>query len=173
MPQPDYVPLRPADRVRPAERLPVPDGWTPDRPADLATPVQPVGARLGRPGPDQGYGLKLARHVAQRIVLDPGEHREDAVMGALAVALKRASQFGRAPVVGDFELAFRLWGFFAGAPEDLVAHRRPRFAMAAHHYEDQRAIADAVPVRTLRMTPEDVASQLGSWRGLLMVGPTG
>jgi hypothetical protein len=167
MPQPNYVPVPAADRVRPAERLPVPEGWSPTRPAEVVDGGQHVGIRGGSPGPDQGYALKLARHFVDRLVLAPDEHVDDVIMGCLAVALKRASLFGRAPVAADLELAFVLWGFFDGAPADLVSFRKPFFAVAGHHYEDQRAIADVVPESTLRLTPQQVVARLASWWDLL------
>lgn len=169
MPQPDYVPLRPADKVRPTERLPVPDGWMPDRPADLDVVRQPVGRQMGRPGPDQGYGLKLAKRFVDRLQLAKGEHAEDAIAGCLAVGLKRAASFGRAPVIYDFEFAFTLWGFLGGGPDELIEARRPLFEAAGHHYEDQRAIADAVPEDTLRLSPVQVAQQLADWRRLIVM----
>lgn len=167
MPQPDYVPLKATDRVRPAERLPVPDDWRPTRPGDITTVGQPTGPLTGSAGPDQGYGLKLARHFLDRIKLEEHEHAEDAVWGCLAVALKRASLFGRAPVIYDFEFAYTLWGFLDGAPSDLIEYRKSLFEAASHHYEDQRAIADAVPEETLRLTPAQVGGRLSSWRSLV------
>lgn len=167
MPQPDYVPLRPADRVRPTERLPAPDAWRPDRPADIETPRQPEGPRLGSAGPDQGYGVKLAKQFDDRLVLGAGEHIDDAIAGCLAVALKRAAVFGRAPVIYDFEFAYTLWGFLGGAPDDLVETRRGLFEVASHHYEAQRAIADAVPEPTLRLSPSEVSERLRAWKHLL------
>jgi hypothetical protein len=169
-PQPDYVPVRPADRVRPTERLPVPDSWEPDRPGDIRSVRQPWGTRMGSPGPDQGFGLMLARRFVDRLQLAEGEHAEDAVAGCLAVALKRAALFGRAPVIHDFELAYTLWGFLGDAPKDLVTARKPLFEAASHHYEDQRAIADAVPESTLRLKSADIASALaGDWRQLIQL----
>jgi hypothetical protein len=169
MPQPDYVPLTPADRVRSTERLPVPDEWRADRPADFATPQQPAGRLMGSPGPDQGFGIKLANHFADRLQLASGEHKEDAIAGALAVGLKRAALYGRAPVVYDFEHAYTLWGFLGNAPQDLIDFRKPMYEAASHHYDDQRAIADAVPESTLRLTPAQVAEQLTNWRSLINV----
>jgi len=166
--QPDYVPIIAADRVRPVERLPPPDGWRPDRPADLTEPGMPKGPKLGSQGPDLGYGMKLARTFADRIVVSDGETVADAVTGCFVVGTKRASLFGRAPVIYDFELAFTLWGFLDGAPSDLVSHRKPLFMGASHHYEQQRAIADRVPEDTLRMAPADVRSKLRDWRSLIV-----
>lgn len=167
MAQPDYVPIVPADRVRPVERLPTPRPWWAQRPADLQGAGQPAGARMGVPGPDQGYALHLAERFEERLQLEPGETHEDAVMGCVAVATRRAALFDRAPVTWDCELAFTLWGFLGGAPDDLLAHRRTLFASAAHHYWSQRAIAAAVREATLRMTPAQVRERLGDWRELV------
>jgi hypothetical protein len=165
--QPDYVPLTPADRVRPAERLPPPGRWKPDRPADLHEPGVPTGPRFGRPGPDLGYGMKLARRFEDRIQLAEGESAEDAVAGCFAVGTARASLFGRAPVIFDFEHSYTLWGFLGSPPAELVTFRKPLFQGAAHHYAAQRVIVDRVPAATLRLTPAQVAERLGDWRSLL------
>ena len=167
MPQPDYVPISSADRVRPVERLPVPEGWRADRPAETWREGPPAGDRFGNVGPDQGYALKLARQFKDRLRLTSGEHAEDVVAGCVGVATKRAALFGRAPVVYDLELAFTLFGFLDGAPSELVEFRKPLFQAAEHHYWDQRAIADLVPESTLRLKPVDVAQRLNDWRSLL------
>jgi hypothetical protein len=167
MTQPDYVPLATADRVRAVERLPVPDSWRPDRPADEKSPVPPAGAMFGRAGPDLGYGLKLAKLFVGRLRLGTGESSADAVAGCFAIGTRRASSFGRAPVIYDMELAFTLWGFLGEAPPELVAFRIDLFPGAAHDYERQRVIADVVADETLRLTPAQVAARLGEWRTLL------
>jgi len=168
MAQPEYVPIDADDRVRPVERLPVPDRWVQDRPAEIVGNEVPRGKRFGSPGPDQGYGLKLARQFDGRLKLAEGESAEDAVAGCLGVALKRASLFGRAPVVYDLELALGLWGFLDdAAPAELVDFRKSLFQSASHHYWDQRGIVDRVPESTLRMAPADVRARLADWRSLL------
>lgn len=167
MAAPDYVPVAAADRVRAAERLPPAAAWIAVRPGEIPGLRPPVGPMVGRPGPDQGYGLKLARRMANRLELAEGEREADAVAGCLAVGLKRAALFGRAPVIYDFELAYRLFGYLGGAPDDLVAFRRERFTEAAHDYFAQRAIADGVPEETLRLTPVQVAERLSNWQSLL------
>ena len=173
MAQPDFVPVSDADRVRPAERLPAPDAWQATRPADLPGLRPPSGHSMGTTGPDQGYGLKLARRFRDRLELQPNEHAEDAVAGVLAVGLKRAAQFGRAPVIYDFELAYSLFGFLGGAPSDLLEYRKGLFAGAAHDYWTQRRIADLVPTQTLRLTPAQVRDQLGGWKSMLALEATG
>ena len=171
MAQPEFVPINADDRVRTAERLPAPDGWVADRPAEHFGNEVQRGKRFGSPGPDQGYGLKLARSFVDggRLKLTAGEHAEDAVAGCLGVALRRASLYGRAPVIYDFELAYGLWGFLDDAPADLVEFRKPLFQAASHHYWDQRGIVDLVPESTLRMKPADVRGRVADWRNLLLL----
>jgi hypothetical protein len=167
--QPEYVPLSAADRVRPAERLPQHGGWRQDRPAEITEFGPPTGRLFGKPGPDQGYALRLAKGFSDRLQLAPGEHAEDAISGCLGAALRRASMFGRAPVVHDLTLAFTLWGFLGDAPADLIEFRTPLFQAVSHDYPRQRQIVDRVAETTLRLTPAKVAEQVAAdWRSLLV-----
>ena len=55
-------------------------------------------------------------------------------------------------------------------PKELVTLRKALFANAAlvHHYSARRAIADAVPEASLRLTPiEASALQVANWRALI------
>ena len=148
----------------------VPDAWVADRPSDIVG-SQPSGDRLGYQGPDQGFALKLARGFTDRLQLEVGEKAHDAVAGCLGVALRRASIFGRAPVVHDLTIAFTIWGFLGRRhAEELIELRRPLFAGLGHghHYTEVRAIADSVPESTLRMSPQEVdAIYPAQWRQLL------
>jgi hypothetical protein len=167
MAAPRYVPNTIAEQPRRGLEIPAPDHWVAARPGELG-PDQPRGRQLGNPGPDQGYALKLVRRFEDRLKLQPGEHREDAIAGCLGVALARASLFGRAPVIHDFELAFRVWGFLDDAPKELLELRKSLFESAGHHYNDQRVIADHVPEATLRLPHAEVARRFPSeWRALL------
>lgn len=174
MAAPQFVPLSPVDPVR-SYTSPdhVPDRWVADRPGEVAG-RQPAGARLGNQGPDQGYALVLAKRFADRLVLADGEQSSDATSGCLTIALRRASMFGRAPVVHDLTIAFTIWGYLAtDAPADLVALRRKAFegvGNSVHHYSEGRDIADAIPAATLRMNPEQVRDAFpGRWRELIGV----
>jgi hypothetical protein len=167
--QPPHVPLQESDRVRPSSLLPAPPAWYLDRPAELTAERQPAGPRLGSNGSDQGYGLKLAHRLEHRLEVPAGEHREDAVAGCFGCGARRASGFGRAPVIHDMEWAYLLWGFLGGAPDDLVAWRAGLFRGAAEHYWDQRRIVDAVRPETLRLTPAKGRERLPQWKELLIV----
>lgn len=172
MAAPQFVPTDPADKPRTYQSPDhVPEGWVPDRPGDFVG-RQPQGDRLGYQGPDQGYGLVLARHLEPKLKLQRGEHAEDAVRGLLGIALRRASMYGRAPVIHDFTVAATIWGFLADEPPaELVELRRKAFANVAnvtHHYAEAREIADSVPEATLRMTHQAVAAGFPArWRELL------
>jgi hypothetical protein len=165
MAAPEYVPTTKEQQPRRGLGLPPARPWVTARPGELGS--QPDGASFGRPGPDQGYALVLANRFRGRLVLD-GVTEDDAVAGCLGVGLWRASIFGRAPVIHDLDIAFRIWGFLGDAPPELVALRQPLFEGAAHHYWDQRAIVDHVPESTVRSTHQQVAAQFpAEWRVLV------
>ena len=167
MAAPEHVPSNLGSQPRRGLPLPPARPWTAVRPSDLG-PGQPRGPRLGSPGPDQGYALRLAEGFGDRLEVAEGETVEGAIAGGVGVALRRASLFGRAPVIHDLTVAFTIWGFLGGAPRELVELRRPLFQAAAHDYEAQRAIVDQVPVETLRAPHEAVLSRFpGEWRALL------
>ena len=150
----------------------VPDGWAADRPGEVAG-RQPAGPGLGFQGPDQGYALRLAARLRPQLVLSDAERADDAVTGCTAIGMRRASAYGRAPVIHDLRIAFTIWGFLDAAPAaDLVALRVTKFEGAAdpHHYDVVRELVDAVPEATLRMSPAEVNEIYSvSWRRLLGV----
>jgi hypothetical protein len=176
MAAPEFVPRPKAERSRVYESPPWRfDPWTAVRPADLGE-GQPLGSGMGYPGPDQGFVLKLARQFEGRLLLGPGETEEDVLAGAGAIALRRASLFGRAPVIHDLTVALRVFGFVGAGPEpdpDLVAVRRPLFEGCAHrhHYGEMRALVDSVPEPVLRLTPPQVQERAAAgWRSLFDAG---
>lgn len=139
-----------------------------DRPGEVVGSEASAGPGLGYQGPDQGYALKLAQRFAGRLVLAAGEREDDALAGCVAVALRRASIFGRAPVMHDLRLALELFGFLDEAVDaDLVAWRRDQFAGAAGHhgYSVKLRLVALVPEEALRLTPAAVAAARGdNWR---------
>jgi hypothetical protein len=173
MSAPKFVPVATTGAFRDGEHLPPALAWNADRPAEVAV-HQPRGDKLGSPGPGQGYALKLANRFHGKLELGDGEHEHDVILGCLGVANKRASLFGRSPVIHDVEVAFHIFGFLSAlVPNDLRAYRRPLFEAAGHHYEVQRQIADLVPEATLRMSPKEIRTLVdqGGWRTLLEAQP--
>ena len=181
MAAPEHVPTDHMQDVRAYESPPRrPDTWRADRPADFADDHrQPVGDLLGSPGPDQGYALRLARVLEPELQLAEGEHAKDALAGIVAVGLKRASSFGRAPVIHDLRVAATIFGFLDPAPDpELVAvrHRLLEEVSHFHHYMELRQVVDAVPVEVLRLSPAQVEEAYrAGWRGQLQLdrAPTG
>jgi hypothetical protein len=113
----------------------------------------------------------LAEHVRPRIKVTHGESVDDAIQGCIGIALRRASVFGRAPVIHDLDIALTMWGFFLDTPPaDLVAARKQLFeglSNVVHHYVEARQLVDMVPDSTMRMTPEMVRKSMpNSWRAL-------
>ena len=172
MAAPKFAPVSPTEVVRTYESPEyVPTPWEPDRPAEIVG-RQPVGERLGYQGPDQGYVLTLAERCRAKVIVSTGESVNDAIAGCVNIALRRASLFGRAPVIHDLTIAFTIWGWLdAKAPAELVARRKELFEGVAntnHHYTEGRRIADLVPEATLRLDPATAASAYadGKWRDL-------
>jgi hypothetical protein len=176
MAAPEYVPTKPNGAVRTYESPPRrPAPWFPARPGDLGGEGQPHGPEFGSQGPDQGYALLLAHRFDGKLTLLAMEDAADVTAGCVAVALKRASLFGRAPVIHDLTAAYAVFGFLdAAPPAELVELRKRLFAGVAHphHYADQRRIADSVPEATLRLTPDVVRERhADDWAELLSVAP--
>lgn len=180
MAAPEYVPTKPTDKPRAYSSPPrYGSQWHAVRPGELVSQGgQPDvdSGRMGAPGPDQGYILKLVPLLRSELHLAEGEQRADVEAGGVAIALKRASLFGRAPVVHDLRVAYTVWGLLdPAAPAELVAERTARFEgirLIAHHYPELRAVVDAVPASTLRLTPAQVADAMSSdWRSLLVLHP--
>ena len=159
MAQPQHVPVNYADRGADGERLPPAGEWVATRPAEVVDRGKPSGLGLGNPGPDQGFVLKLLRQFEGRVRTQPGEHLNDVLAGSVGVALKRASLFGRAPVIHDLEAAFSAWGFLdASPPAELVRLRRQLFAGCRGDYSAQRAVADSVRDDVLQESPAKIAA---------------
>lgn len=168
MTAPDFVPVTRAGMPRSSLAIPPGRAWKATRPADVSTRPYTESRLGGRPGPDQGYALNLVERFLPRLQLAVGEHTEDVVAGCVAVAMRRASVLGRAPVTHDLELAFNLFGFLSqAAPDELIEWRGKVFAGAAHHYLTQRELADLVPEDTLRLTPAKARDGLPRWYELL------
>ncbi len=172
MAAPKFSPVAPTSSARSyASPDHVPESWSPDRPGEIEG-FQPTGDRLGAPGPDQGFALKIAHSLADRLHLADGEHLDDVIRGCLGVALRRASMFSRAPVVHDLHVAFTVWGFYDDDPDvELVELRTRMFEglrRVGHHYAEAREVVDAVDVDVLRRTPTAVESAYAAdWRALL------
>ena len=170
MAAPEFVPVKPLDDVRTYESPPRrPESWLSTRPGDLDD-SQPRGPRFGHPGPDQGYVLTLVRLFADKLHLIKGEDVEDVNSGCAAIALKRASLFGRAPIVHDLTAAYTIFGYLdERASGGLIELRRRSFAGVRHanHWLQLQRLVDAVPESTLRLLHTQVSGAV--WEELIDV----
>ena len=163
------------DRPRQQQNLPPGLGypparsWRADRPGDRTAmavgTATPEGGLRGRPGPNVGYGYTLAERARDRFQLAPHEHAHDAVSVVAEVAMKRAALFGRAPVIGDIELAMALLGYDGTGDAAFTSWRARAVHDAAHHYPSRRAIVDSVPDDLLRgPAASDRSGVVAAWR---------
>ncbi len=170
MSQPQNVPVSPVATPH-YESPPRRDReWNADRPGDVFATGQPEGDLIGSQGPDQGFAIRLAKQLQDELTLTKGEHAEDVVAGCVAVALKRASAFGRAPTVHDVRCAHAVFGFDnPNADPALVKLRSELFEEVhhPHHYAERRAIADAVPTDFLRRPHQKVIADAADWQSVL------
>lgn len=154
-----YVPPDRDTEYRP-EQLPPARPWFAHRPAETA--ADPGAARFGAVGPDMGYARTLLTLFSRRLV--PGAcNRDDLLEAGVAVAMRRAATFGRAPIPEDLEVAFLLLGALDGVPGDWS---RAGGAVAEHvdgvRYKPARAaeLAASLPEDWLRRKPGGVRKQL-------------
>ena len=169
MAAPKFAPVDPTERPRAYESPnAVPDSWMLGRPGEIDG-KQPAGSYLGHQGPDQGFALTIARRVSGRIRVQAGESLDDAIRGTVAIALRRASLYGRAPVIHDVTFALTIWGWLLDTPPaDLLSRRKELFGglgHAAHSYYEARELVDLVPDTTFKLSNEQLASQMPmSWK---------
>jgi hypothetical protein len=169
VPTDPFVPItlddepRQAKNLAPGVHMPPARAWRADRPGDLGA-SQPKGSLLGNPGPNVGYALTLAHRAEGRMMLEPNEHRHDAVAVVAAIAMKRAATFGRAPVPADVEFALELLGYLGDAPDDVRSWRPQVIRSAGHDYSVQRAVVDTVSAGLLRLPMAELPEHLAAVR---------
>lgn len=170
MAAPEFVPLKPSSAKAYTSPPRRPDSWSPTRPAEVVGAPQPTGKALGVQGPDQGYALVLAKRLRSELSLRPGESADDVIAGVVGIAMRRASLYGRAPVMHDVKVALHLFGFLSDdADPALVGLRKELFEEVSshHHYFEARELSAMVPDSSLRLSPEQVAARSNDWRELL------
>lgn len=155
MTQPKFAPIAIEDEVRPAYKLEVPRPWAPHRPGEF----DPRNGRHPRgTGPDQGYLALLAEPYIDRFVLFEGEQVDDVLTAAVAIGMRRAAFFGRAPVAKDLEYALSVFGYLAPAPKELVEARRKLVGGVTHDAWRRNELLERFTDDMLRMTPEQAGS---------------
>lgn len=183
MAQPPFVPNQPklsADFYESPNRTR--GKWKPSRPGEIVGPHQPQGNGAGWQGPDQGYVLVLAERFRNQIQLPPNApfSTGQVLAGCCAVALKRASIFGRAPVSDDLEAGLAIWGFL-GFGEHSQKQQELRAELfseledsnmalnsTAHNKSALAKIVDMVPLEELRLPIQQLRQKLENSRDSLL-----
>ena len=176
MPTDPFVTAIPADSPRQAQNLAPGVSLPParpsvgDRPGEVAGPW-PRGAGFGSPGPNIGFALTLVARARSRITLAPNEHEADAHALVAAVAMKRASLFGRAPVAADVSCALLVLGYEGPASGDFVEWRILAGVDAAHDYRSGRDLCAQISPEDIRLDPRDLAPRAESIHQHLRANP--
>ncbi len=171
MPTDPFVAAELDEAPRHRQNLPPGVAYPPARPARTHRPgdldaAQPSGPLLGSPGPNVGYARRLASRAAADFVMAPHEHRHDAASVVAEIAMKRAAQFGRAPVKPDVDVAAALLGYDGTATSDFASWRARAVHEADHHYDARRRLVDLVSAELLRRTPNEITARVADWRRL-------
>lgn len=151
---------RPTAHPAPARR------WSPRRPGDLAGPQDvPSGGAFGTTGPDQGYAHFLAK--TRSLDVGPADDARDARDAVAVVATARAARFGKAPSMGDIDLAAVVLGYdHEGIPDavlaELAARRAPLVAGVGHSAPRAAALVARVPDDVLGADAAAVRSRLAA-----------
>lgn len=163
---PDYVPSSSQKNIRAVEIINASRHSLAQRPA-IIKGSQPRGNAMGSIGPDQGYAIKLATGFTERLLLGNLD-LDDVIAGGVALAMKRASLFGRAPIIYDLEVAFKIYGFTnPDASADLIDKRESLFPEVhnSHHYLELRQIVDIVSADFIKRPHSEIYSDCdANWR---------
>ncbi len=152
--------------LAPGVHMPPAGSWHADRPGDLVA-GQPHGDLLGSPGPDVGYALLLVERRRDQFVISTHEPRSDAEAVVAEIAMKRASSYGRAPVLADIDVAMELLGYAGDVPLEIPEWRLHLVHEAARDYARRRRIVDGIPFDVLRLPPEKVQESMAGVRAAL------
>ena len=171
MPTDPFVPSELGDRPRqqqnlpPGLALPPARDWRADRPGDLGR-ARPPERRAARPARVRTSATRTRSRRGRRTgsASSPHEHADDVDRGVAEIAGKRAAPFGRAPVIGDIDVAIALLGYDGTADDAFVELRARLVHDAAHDY--------TAPARARRRGPRGapaparpaLAERVAAWR---------
>ena len=148
---------------RRASRCRRPTTGAPTGPA-TSVPASPTARCSAGPGPNVGYAYTLAQRAKDRLRLGPSEHADDAIAVIAEIAGKRAAQFGRAPVIGDVDLAIALLGYDGSASEAFVKARSALVHEAGHDVPAPARARRRGSRRAAARARADDRPEIESWR---------
>lgn len=166
----DFVSPKRIDEPRHEQNMPegvdtpIPDAWTPARPGDSLDDSRSESEHLlGNAGPNVGYALSLIAHQRDNIVLAAHEHAHDVEPLLGEIAMRRASHFGRAPMMGDVTFAMKLLSYDV-EPTQGEEKWRPRLVHDCGHNEHRRRIiVNSIPEEIVEGSHVDVKAAISGW----------
>lgn len=148
--QPTFAPVPASGTVRPTMKTGTPELARTPKPGLQRSALRVVGKGQGTQTPGEGYALTIAQHEVAKLRFEHEHDRPDVAIGVALLAAKRASLVGRAPQLGDVQVAMEIFALRADTPIGRL-HAKP-FVGIAHSYVAQRKFVDAIDVGDLITT---------------------
>lgn len=143
---------------------PVPQSWRLGRPGDVDhSAVKDNSALLGHAGPNNGFALSLIKLESPKLNLVEHEHRHDVEVLLSEIAMRRSSNYGRAPMIGDIRFAMHLLGYDA-EPTQGEEKWRPRLVSGCGHDEHRRRIiVNSIPQEIIDDSHANMHDAISGW----------
>jgi hypothetical protein len=149
--QPTFAPVPASGTVRPTMKTATPELARTPKPGLQRSAHLVVGQGQGTQAPGEGYALTIAQREVAKLTFEHEHYRHDVVIGVALLAAKRASNVGRAPQLGDVQVAMEI---FALRADTTIGHELAKpFVGIAHSYVAQRKFVDAIHVNDLIAPP--------------------
>lgn len=170
MPTQDFVPTRRIDAPRHEQNMPegvdnpVPESWVADRPGDEDSKLNGAGELFGNAGPNIGYAYTLVGRIYDSLILSSNEHRHDVEPLVAEIAMRRASHFGRAPIMKDVDCAVHLLGLGAELDNEETKQRVLLIHDCGHNEHKRRTIVNSIPDELLFGDKAPSTDKVSAWR---------
>lgn len=173
MPTQDFIAPRNIDTPRHEQNMPegvdnpVPESWVADRPGDDDSKLNGAGELFGNAGPNVGYAYTLVARVFDSLVLNSAEHHHDVEPLVAEIAMKRASHFGRAPIMKDVDCAVHLLGLGSELDPEETKKRVLLVHDCGHNEHKRRKIVNSIPDELLFSDKAPSVEKVSAWRASL------
>lgn len=170
MPTQDFVFPQKSDSPRHQQNMPegnenpVPKSWVADRPGDMENAGKSQGSLFGHAGPNVGYAYTLVAHVFDTLFLSTNEHRHDVEPLLAEISMRRASHFGRAPIMKDVDCAVHLLSYGLELDEGAMNNRVYLITDCGHDEHKRRSIVNSIPDDLIYSDKAATTEKIAAWR---------
>lgn len=143
---------------------PVPKSWKASRPGYVGLAKRKeTDMLLGNAGPNVGYAMKLSHRQSGEFFLVDHENRHDVEILIAEIAMRRASNFGRAPMIDDIHFATHLLGY-DDTPTQGEEKWRPALVNGCGHNEHRRRIiVNSIPQPIIEGEKGQLHEAISGW----------